>query len=203
MASLAKFFRSAARHTPHLRPALPTAAGAARIQAFSSSSSFQAEHDEEEDAPKDFVELTGYVVQAAEEGATHTGTQTRFKNFGYSSFVQPVDLSRGARVDTGFTRRSKRPLLGPGRREAEKNDVFRQLDIDPVHEATNSKLMSYFVTEMGKIKPRAMTGLTWKSQRKLGKAIRRARMMGIIPQLSRKVLGKPSYHNTVRSVRSA
>jgi small subunit ribosomal protein S18 len=50
--------------------------------------------------------------------------------------------------------------------------------------------MSAFVTEMGKIKPRSVTNLTWRSQRKLGKAIRRAKMMGIIPQLSRKLLAQ-------------
>lgn len=41
---------------------------------------------------------------------------------------------------------------------------------------------------MGKIKPRSQTKLTWRSQRRLGKAIRRAKMMGIIPVLSRRVL---------------
>lgn len=38
---------------------------------------------------------------------------------------------------------------------------------------------------MGKIYGRPVTGLTLKSQRKLGKAIRRAKMMGIIPNLSK------------------
>lgn len=38
---------------------------------------------------------------------------------------------------------------------------------------------------MGKIYGRNITGLTSRSQRRLGKAIRRARMIGIIPQLSR------------------
>lgn len=38
---------------------------------------------------------------------------------------------------------------------------------------------------MGKILPRNVTGLTRKSQRYVGKAIRRARAMGILPVLSR------------------
>lgn len=66
--------------------------------------------------------------------------------------------------------------------------MFHQLQIDPLHEAMNSRLLSYFVTEMGKIKPRSATKLTWRSQRRLGKAIRRAKMMGVIPVLSRRVL---------------
>ena len=48
--------------------------------------------------------------------------------------------------------------------------------------------MSYFVTHMGKIKRRSETQLTWKNQRRIGKAIRRAKMMGIIPVLSRRTL---------------
>lgn len=48
--------------------------------------------------------------------------------------------------------------------------------------------MSRFVTSMGKIKSRSETQLTWKNQRRIGKAIRRAKMMGIIPVLSRRQL---------------
>lgn len=80
------------------------------------------------------------------------------------------------------------PKVGPSRAEAESRDIFRQLDIDPVKEALNTTLLSNFVTEMGKIKGRAVTGLTWRSQRRLGKAIRRAKMMGVIPVLSRRPL---------------
>ncbi|OAX44513.1 hypothetical protein K503DRAFT_678718, partial [Rhizopogon vinicolor AM-OR11-026] len=78
----------------------------------------------------------------------------------------------------------KRSLIGPGSKQAKKQDVFYRLGIDPLQEASNDVLMSTFVTEMGKIKHRAETGLTTKSQRKLGKAIRRAKMMGVIPVLS-------------------
>jgi small subunit ribosomal protein S18 len=78
--------------------------------------------------------------------------------------------------------------LGLSRAEAERNDIFRQLEIDPVHEAFNSHLMSAFVTDMGKIQNRAQTKLTWRSQRKVAKAIRRAKHIGIIPWLSKRVL---------------
>ncbi len=37
---------------------------------------------------------------------------------------------------------------------------------------------------MGKINTRPVTGLTRKNQRRIGKAIRRARMMGLIPVFS-------------------
>lgn len=79
-------------------------------------------------------------------------------------------------------------MLGPGRAESEKHDIFRQLDIDPLHEVFNSHLLSNYVTDMGRIQKRSETQLTWRSQRKLGKAIRRAKQMGIIPMYSRRVL---------------
>jgi len=41
------------------------------------------------------------------------------------------------------------------------------------------------MTEMGKINNRRVTGLTWKSQRRVTKAIRRAQNMGIMPLMSR------------------
>ncbi|KAI0304206.1 ribosomal protein S18, partial [Russula brevipes] len=75
----------------------------------------------------------------------------------------------------------KRALLGPGAAQSRQNDWFYQLDIDPLNEATNPRLLSYFVTDMGKVKSRAETKLTWRNQRRLTKAIRRAKMMGVMP----------------------
>ena len=83
--------------------------------------------------------------------------------------------------------RRKRPLLGPGVAESRRNDWFYQLDIDPLDEATNPRLLSYFVTDMGKMKSRAETKLTWRNQRRLTKAVRRAKMMGIMPILNKRV----------------
>ncbi|EOR01916.1 hypothetical protein J056_003592 [Wallemia ichthyophaga EXF-994] len=40
--------------------------------------------------------------------------------------------------------------------------------------------MSVFLTSMGKIQSRRKTGLSWKEQRKLGKAVRRARQNGLL-----------------------
>lgn len=97
-------------------------------------------------------------------------------------FLKPTDLL--PREDPF---RRKRALLGPGAAESRRNDWFYQLDIDPLDEAMNSELLSYFVSEMGKIKSRAETKLTWRNQRRLTKAIRRAKMMGIIPILNRQI----------------
>lgn len=75
--------------------------------------------------------------------------------------------------------------LGPGSRVSHEQDPFIQLDIDPVREFENVGLLNHFMTRMGKIKTRLETKLSWRSQRKIGKAIRRAKAMSIIPQQSR------------------
>ncbi|EKM59154.1 uncharacterized protein PHACADRAFT_249407 [Phanerochaete carnosa HHB-10118-sp] len=83
----------------------------------------------------------------------------------------------------------RKPMaLGPRRADAKRLDIFHQYQIDPVKEAMNSLIMSAYVSDMGKIKNRAESQLTWKSQRRMGKAIRRAKNMGIIPLLSRRSL---------------
>jgi len=97
-------------------------------------------------------------------------------------FLKPTDLL--VREDPF---RRKRALLGPGAAESRQNDWFYQLGIDPLDEATNPRLLSYFVTGMGKVKRRAETKLTWRSQRRLTKAIRRAKMMGVMPILNKQV----------------
>ena len=83
------------------------------------------------------------------------------------------------------------PLLGPSKREAMKTDPIHLLGLKPSKPSLaddsykNGALLSEFVSEMGKILPRNVTGLTRKSQRSIGKAIRRARAMGILPVHSR------------------
>jgi len=97
-------------------------------------------------------------------------------------FLKPTDLL--PREDPF---RRKRALLGPGAAESRRNDWFYQLGIDPLDEATNPRLLSFFVTDMGKIKSRAETKLTWRNQRRLTKAIRRAKMLGIMPILYKQI----------------
>ncbi|KAH8994738.1 hypothetical protein EDB86DRAFT_2804946, partial [Lactarius hatsudake] len=85
----------------------------------------------------------------------------------------------------------KRALLGPGAAKSHWGDWFHQLDIDPLDKATNPQLLSYFVTDMGKMKSRAETKLTWRNQRHLTKVVHRAKMMGVMPILNKHVT---SYH---------
>lgn len=45
----------------------------------------------------------------------------------------------------------------------------------------NVKLLKAFLTKYGKIRPRRKTRITVQKQRRIAKAIRKARAMGIIP----------------------
>jgi small subunit ribosomal protein S18 len=45
----------------------------------------------------------------------------------------------------------------------------------------NPTLLRYFVSERGKLAPRRMTGVLPKQQRQLARAIKRARMLALMP----------------------
>ncbi|KAF8759873.1 Ribosomal protein S18 [Rhizoctonia solani] len=92
----------------------------------------------------------------------------------------PHEFTRENRITKPYTRR-KEQTMGPSRAHAQSIDAFRKLSIDPLDEFKNPLLLKPFVTDMGKIHSRAKTGLTWRSQRRVGKAIRRARAMGFVP----------------------
>ncbi|KAI8079574.1 ribosomal protein S18 [Gilbertella persicaria] len=83
----------------------------------------------------------------------------------------PEDLN-DARYRESLRRRRGKP--------APTEDPFEVLGLDPLHEYKNFRLLTHFVSDMGKILPREQTGLSAKNQRKLAKAIKRARAMGFI-----------------------
>ncbi|KAF9045881.1 hypothetical protein BDP27DRAFT_1209935, partial [Rhodocollybia butyracea] len=85
--------------------------------------------------------------------------------------------------------------VGPSRRAARANgiDPFYPLSVDPLKHATNPAMFMPFLSDMGKINGRNVTGLTKKNQRRVGKAIRRAKMMGILPILSKRNIFNPLY----------
>ncbi|KAG6880361.1 hypothetical protein C0992_007772 [Termitomyces sp. T32_za158] len=110
---------------------------------------------------------------------------SKWKPFRHEGFVQPHDFTYKARTLDQPTYQTRRAQQGPPSPVARYNDVFHQLDINPLDVASEVNVISYYVSEMGKIYARYVTGLTSKNQRRLGKAIRRARMMGVIPILSK------------------
>ncbi|KAI0320688.1 hypothetical protein OF83DRAFT_1103752 [Amylostereum chailletii] len=125
------------------------------------------------------------VLMTARRGISSFVLIPLFVTCAYSpfQFVKPSDLRDRSNEPPLMGR--KRALLGPGASESKAQDWFYQLGIDPLYEATNPRLLSFFVSEMGKVKSRAITKLTWRSQRRLTKAIRRAKMMGVMPILHR------------------
>lgn len=67
--------------------------------------------------------------------------------------------------------------LGPPVSFGPTHDPFVRYGLDPLKQGTlNPFWKAEFCSTMGKIKPRGKTGLQRKSQRRVGKAIRRARV---------------------------
>lgn len=72
-----------------------------------------------------------------------------------------------------------------------KSDPIHLLNLHPSKPSLsddsykNGALLSSYVSEMGRILPRSQTRLTRRSQREIGKAVRRARNMGLVPTMSR------------------
>ncbi|KAJ3739529.1 hypothetical protein DFH05DRAFT_1530314 [Lentinula detonsa] len=110
------------------------------------------------------------------------------------AFMQPHRLSYNS-VLKQRSRPLTRARVGPSRREAQYLDPFYRLGVDPLKQAMNPAMLIPFVSEMGKVYGRNVTGLTKKNQRKVGKAIRRAKMMGILPILSKRNIFQPSRPN--------
>ncbi|CRG84642.1 WD repeat-containing protein 1 [Talaromyces islandicus] len=64
-------------------------------------------------------------------------------------------------------------------------DAFDALNINPLDHYKNFSLMSEYVTTMGRIKARRLTGLRPVNQRKIAKAIRRSIALGLMPSVHR------------------
>jgi len=63
----------------------------------------------------------------------------------------------------------------------ESKQNFSTLEI---HQKINYKdvdLLKLFITEQGKITPRRLTGVTLQQQRQIAKAIKRARLIALLP----------------------
>lgn len=58
-----------------------------------------------------------------------------------------------------------------------KSDPLKGKDID----YKDIKTLSHFITERGKIVPSRISGVSQKAQRKLSKAIKCARILGLLP----------------------
>ncbi|KAK7060494.1 hypothetical protein VNI00_001259 [Paramarasmius palmivorus] len=142
-------------------------------------------------AKADPTEGLGVIKNVIKEEAKKNPTSfvrnadSPYRSFAPNTFITPQRLTYKA-VKKEQRIGLSRPKVGPSKREARKTDPFYQLNIDPLDMTMNPAILNNYMSEMGKIYPRSWTNLTWKSQRRLGKAIRRARMMGIIPLHSKR-----------------
>ncbi|KAI9104500.1 ribosomal protein S18 [Phlyctochytrium arcticum] len=82
----------------------------------------------------------------------------------------PVDLNNEY-VPRWLKRRGKQPV----------EDICAKLRINPLDRYKDVTFLSQFLTQMGYIKPHDQTGLSLTNQRKLAKAVKRARAVGLLP----------------------
>lgn len=68
-----------------------------------------------------------------------------------------------------------------------KKDIFDKNEINPLSLWTDSKSLSKFISTNGSILPGRMTGTRGKNQRRLAKAIKRARAAGLLSTVHRDV----------------
>ena len=61
------------------------------------------------------------------------------------------------------------------------------LKVSEIIDYKDIELLSKFLNEQGKILPRRITGLTTKQQTKITKAVKRARILSLLPFVSREV----------------
>ncbi len=64
---------------------------------------------------------------------------------------------------------------GTGRRKPNPLGAATSVDFKDV------QLLKYFVSERGKLLPRRITGVTAQQQRQVARAVKRARMLGLLP----------------------
>ncbi|WWC89049.1 ribosomal protein S18 [Kwoniella dendrophila CBS 6074] len=163
---------------PHRNPAGNSGISAREsiASALASSTSIPASSDSSTaDATRRMLDsLTSKVKTEADE---------KRRPFRANSYVPPHSLTSESLYPT-FKPYAKLPLLGPNKKIASKIDPFFISKINPLEHDLNPLFALSFVNPMGKIKSRAETGLTWNSQKKIGKLVRRSRSMGLISRWS-------------------
>jgi len=94
--------------------------------------------------------------------------------------IYPPHSFSSSSLNPPSTPNARQPLLGPPNKIAKQIDPFHTSQSDPLDHIFNPAMSRAFVNQMGRIRTRAETGLTWRNQRKVGKLVRRARAMGLI-----------------------
>ena len=100
-------------------------------------------------------------------------------NMGYGRDDDDDDDDRGGSVVRKASRADD--PLGIRRRTGRKRAPSFVNDPEFVFDYKDPQTLRHFITERGKVVPRRISGLTAKQQRQLTQAIKRARMIALLP----------------------
>ena len=83
----------------------------------------------------------------------------------------------------GIVRKASRAddPLGIRRRSGRKRPPSFVTDVEFIFDYKDPQTLRHFITERGKVVPRRISGLSAKQQRALNRAIKRARMIALLP----------------------
>ncbi len=92
-------------------------------------------------------------------------------------------MARDNSEDGGVIRKASRAEdpLGIRRRGGRKRPPSFVMESDFVFDYRDPQTLRHFITERGKIVPRRISGLSAKQQRALTRAIKRARVIALLP----------------------
>lgn len=104
-------------------------------------------------------------------------------SFKYNGIYNAFDFSMTKQImEENWKKRDKKPQT---HYHGGKNDVFDRAGLDPRDLYLMPEILSRFLTPTGQILPREITGCTSKNQKKLGIAIKRARVAGLLSYTGR------------------
>lgn len=134
-----------------------------------------AEEVKEEKSELDVVEKVESKVESAGQEETATSAESPDKSAGHPQSETTQERRRE------YTRRNTRQRRTYFRRKVCKLCARKIKTVD----YKDADLLRRFVTDRGKILPRRITGTCAKHQRMLARAIKRARMIALLPFVSK------------------
>ncbi|RKP32349.1 ribosomal protein S18 [Metschnikowia bicuspidata] len=98
--------------------------------------------------------------------------------FQHTATYNPFDFSMTKTImEEGWNKRDRKPQT---KYQGGKNDIFNKARMDPRDLYLMPEILSRFLSPTGQVLPRQVTGCTDINQKKLGIAIKRARVAGLL-----------------------
>ncbi|KAG0224089.1 hypothetical protein BGW42_005651 [Actinomortierella wolfii] len=166
--------RATFQRTLTARPLLPSVTPACHIaRRFNSSSAKDADDFIPPSTQKTHTDqLMGIISQSIHVTAANTSNTPMYR----SGRFRKGDIYKPSDLDTS----QPRVYRGPSDRKSKKVDELKLIGVNPLDEYKNAELLSHYISPVGRLLSREQTGLTAKNQRRLSKAVRRARAMCIL-----------------------